>query len=382
MVRRGHNWPPSLSDDQEGFEPTEVIAMKASAVNVVFQNEAFASHEQVVFVRDRDSGLRAIIAVHDTTLGPGLGGTRMWPYETEAAALRDVLRLAQGMTYKSAMAGLSLGGAKGVILGDARTHKTLKLMLAYGQHVDRLGGYFVTGEDVGMTVADMDTVASVTPHVRGTSFGHVGDPSPHTALGVFKGIEAAAKHALGSDNIEGLSVCVQGLGNVGMALCELLCDTGVRLVVADLCDGLINEAKDRFGAKSIAADCAHAAEVDVYSPCALGATLNQRSIPDIRAKIVAGSANNQLETASDGDRLAAQNVLYAPDYVINAGGVISIAHDTEDFSSEAMVNDVMNIGQTLSAIFERSEAEGAATSAVADRMAEERLSRARCRAQG
>jgi len=351
--------------------------MKPAAVNVVFQSESFRDHEQVVFVRDKATGLRAIIAIHDSTLGPAMGGTRMWPYETEAAALRDALRLSHGMTYKSAMAGLDLGGGKAVIIGDARKDKTPELLTAYASYVDRLCGHFITGEDVGMTVADMDLMAKVTPHIRGTTSGHVGDPSPHTALGVFRGIEAAVRHKLGRNGLGGLKVCIQGLGNVGMALAELLHAAGAVLVVADIREGAVEQAQERFGATSIAADVAHTAEVDVFAPCALGGGLNGRTIPEMRASIVAGSANNQLESEGDGELLRARQMLYAPDYVINAGGVISIAHDTDGFSFEAMRGDVERIGETLSEIFERASREGVATSIIADRMAEERLVSAR-----
>lgn len=351
--------------------------MKASPVHLVFRNEAFADHEQIVFCRDVESGLSAIIAIHDTTLGPALGGTRMWPYESEAAALRDVLRLSHGMTYKNALAGLPLGGGKAVIVGDPKRHKSPALFHAYGRYVDRLGGAYLTAEDVGVSVDDVVEVGTATAHVRGIPEGGAGDPSPHTAYGVYKGIVAAARHKHGSADLDGITVCVQGLGQVGMALAELLHEAGAGLVVADVRDAAVADAVERFGAAAVSPQEAHAADCDVFAPCALGAILNERTIPELKARIVAGSANNQLERSADGERLLERGVLYAPDFVINAGGVICISHEGPDFDLEAMRKDVAAIGDTLATIFARSDAQGLATSVVADRMAEERLAEAR-----
>ena len=354
-------------------------AVKASPVHLVFGNESFADHEQIVFCRDRDSGLSAIIALHDTTFGPAMGGTRMWPYESEAAALRDVLRLAHGMTYKNALAGVGFGGGKAVILGDPKTDKTPELMRAFGRAIDRLGGNFITGEDVGIGVPDAEEIRKATPHVRGIAEGRAGDPSPHTAFGVYKGLQAAARHRLGSAKLDGVSVCIQGLGHVGLALAELLHDAGARLLVSDIDKTAVKEAAQRFGATFVVPDKAHAAPCEVFAPCALGGVLNARSIPEIRALVVAGCANNQLEAPEDGARLMERGILYAPDYVINAGGVISISHEGPDFDLGLMRRDVARIADTLGDIFKRADAESLPTSVVADRMAEERLAAGRKR---
>jgi len=353
--------------------------MKASPVHIVFGHEAYADHEQVIFCRDKDSGLKAFIAIHDTTLGPALGGTRMWPYESEAAALKDVLRLSQGMTYKNALAGVKFGGGKAVIMGDPRKDKTPALMQALGRHIDRLGGHFVTGEDVGLTVADAEEIRKTTKYVHGIAEGRAGDPSPTTAFGVFKGIEAALRHRLGSAKIRGVTVCVQGVGNVGMALCDLLHDAGAELLVADIRQANVRQACQRFGATAILPEKSHAADCDVFSPCALGGILNEHTIPEIRAGIVAGSANNQLERAEDGAHVRACGILYAPDYLINAGGVISISHEGPDFELGLMRRDVARIGETLTLIFKRADHDDLPTSVVADQMAEERLEAGRKR---
>lgn len=353
--------------------------MKASPVHIVFGHEAYADHEQVFFCRDADSGLKAVIAIHDTTLGPAMGGTRMWPYESEGAALKDALRLSQGMTYKNALAGTKFGGGKAVVIGDAKKDKTPALLRALGRHIERLNGNFITGEDVGITVADAEEIRKATRHVRGIAEGRAGDPSPTTAFGVFKGIEAALRHRIGSAKLRGVSICIQGLGNVGMALCELLHDAGAELLVADIRQACVKEACRRFGATAILPDKAHAADCDVFSPCALGGVLSEHTIPEIRAGVVAGSANNQLERAEDGALLRACGILYAPDYVINAGGVISISHEGPDFELGLMRRDVARIGETLALIFKRADHNDLPTSVVADQLAEERLQAGRKR---
>jgi leucine dehydrogenase len=350
------------------------------AVNpVVFADPAFDDHEQVVFCSDAEAGLRAIIAIHDTTLGPALGGTRMWSYLSEAVALEDALRLSRGMTYKNALANLPYGGGKAVIIGSADTDKTPELLRAFARHVNRLAGRFITGVDVGLAKADVDSMAEVTPHVRGTSNGRVGDPAPYTTLGVFKGIEAAVAHQLCSDNLQGVSVCVQGLGAVGMRLCRLLHRAGAVLTVADIREAAVRHAEEQFGATAVDPRHAHATDVDVFSPCALGAVLNHQTIPEIRARVVAGSANNQLARDEDGALLWKRGILYAPDYVINAGGVMAIAQDGPEFDPQRLLRDVLRIAETLRHVFERAEAEGIPTSVIADRMAKERLARSRAR---
>lgn len=351
--------------------------MKLTPVHLVFQNESFHDHEQILFCSDADSGLKAIIAVHSTALGPAMGGTRMWAYASEAAALQDVLRLSHGMTYKNALAGIDFGGGKAVILGDSRKDKTPERLRAFAAHVDRLSGTYITAEDVGISVADVEEMRRVTPHVRGIAEGGAGDPSPNTAFGVYKGVEAAVRHRLEAKDLSGVRVAVQGLGNVGMSLCELLHEAGADLIVADINEAKVGEAMDRFNAGQVAADMTHAADADVFAPCALGAGLNETTIPEIKARAVAGAANNQLATAEDGERLRQRNILYAPDYAINAGGVISIAHEGPQFDFALMRRDVARIGETLARIFKRADDEGRPTSVVADLMAEERLAATR-----
>jgi leucine dehydrogenase len=348
------------------------MTMQPQPISTVFENPSFDGHQEVIFVRDRESGLKAIIAIHDTRLGPALGGCRIWPFESEAAALRDVLRLSRGMTYKNALAGLKFGGAKAVIIGD-ESAKTPALLRAFGRAVDRLGGRYVTGEDVGISMADLEIIRTETAHVRGIREGGVGDPSPYTAYGVLVGMRAAVARALGRSRLDGLRVAVQGLGAVGARLCQLLHEAGARLVVADIDPGKVTRMVEEFAAEGVAADRAHAAKVDVFAPCALGAVLNERTIPAIQARVVAGSANNQLATVADGRQLMERNILYAPDYVINAGGAIAIACEGPDFDINRLKRRVESIGTTLERIFARSSIDGCPPSQVADLLAEERL---------
>lgn len=347
--------------------------MQPVAQSLVFDHPAFDDHEQVVFCHDRATGLQAIVAIHNTNLGPALGGTRMWAYRNALAAQNDVLRLSRAMTYKNALIGNGFGGGKAVIIGDPRRDKTDAMLRAFARHVERLGGQFITGEDVGIKIRDVDVMAEHCQYMRGTSRSRVGDPSAFTALGVFKGIEAAVKHRLGRVEFDGMRICVQGLGNVGMRLCRMLHRAGARLVVSDIQVGLVRQAESEFEAETICPEQAHAADVDIFAPCALGAVLNRRTVPELRAQIVAGSANNQLETNTDGDRLRKREILYAPDYVINAGGVLSIAQDTPEFSPARLRRDVIAIADVLARIYKRAQDEDQATSFIADRMAEERI---------
>lgn len=356
--------------------------MKLTPVHLVFQNESFQNHEQIVFCNDPASGLKAIIAVHSTRLGPAMGGTRMWPYSSEAAALQDVLRLSHGMTYKNALAGVSFGGGKAVIIGDPKSDKTPDALRAFAGYVGRLSGTYITAEDVGISVADVEEMRQVTTHVRGIAEGGAGDPSPNTAFGVYKGMEAAVHHRLGAKNLSGVRVAIQGLGSVGMALGELLHEAGASLVVADISSARVSEAVDRFGAETVVPEQAHTPAVDVFAPCALGAGLNESTIPEIKAVVIAGAANNQLATLADGERLRQRGILYAPDFAINAGGVISIAHEGPRFDFALMRRDVARIGETLSSIFVRADDEDRPTSVVANIIAEERLSAAKPRMLG
>jgi len=337
----------------------------------------FDGHELVVFGNDARTGLRAIIAIHSTTLGPAAGGCRMRPYATTAEAVADVLRLSRGMSYKNAMAGLALGGGKAVIMGDSRKAKTAELFEAFGRLVDSLGGRYVTAEDVGTTITDMSNVARATRYVAGlgTAPGRAGgDPGPKTALGVHLGIKAAVKFRLGRSDLKGVKVAIQGLGGVGQHLCGLLAAEGAELFVADVQAAAVQRAQEQFKAHPVAVEEVLALDVDVLSPCALGAVLNSKSIPKLRARIVAGAANNQLAQDGDGAALQAASILYAPDYVINAGGIISVSREYQGGASEAQViADIQAIPARLTEIFERARRENRPTNQVADHMARERL---------
>lgn len=340
----------------------------------IFEHPDFDDHEQIVFCRDAATGLKAIIAIHSTRLGPALGGTRRWHYACDEAGFVDALRLSKAMSYKNALAGLAYGGGKAVILRQAEAGPAeAKLLHAYGRHIDRLAGSYITAEDVGMRVSDMDEIAQSTPFVRGTSRGHVGDPAPYTARGVFHGIEAGAAHLWGTPDLNGRRVCVQGLGSVGMRLCRLLRGAGADLTVSDIGEQSVADARAEFDAATVAPTSAHSADVDIFAPCALGAILNAGSIPQIQARLVAGSANAQLETPQDGERLQERGILYAPDYAINAGGVIAVAHDGPDFDARRLDADVARIGDTLAQIFARAADEKTPPHRVADILALERL---------
>jgi leucine dehydrogenase len=346
---------------------------------MVVDHPEYDDHELVAVCRNAESGLTAIIALHDTSAGPAMGGCRVARYPALDDALTDVLRLSKGMTYKNIMAGLPYGGGKAVVVADPRTEKTPALLRAFAQAVERLGGSFITGEDVGVTVADIETMRSVTSHVRGIPLNGPGDPSPMTARGVFRGIQTAAMRRLGAADLKGVRVVVQGLGAVGMRLAALLNEAGATLFVSDIEQRRIEEAAHRLGAIGVAANACHAIEAEVYAPCALGGTLSERTIAELRVQVVAGAANNQLATPEDGRRLAEREVLYAPDYVINAGGVISTALEGPSFDPGKLVAHVDMIPVTLAGIFARAAAEGLPTSVVADRVARERLIQARAR---
>jgi leucine dehydrogenase len=345
----------------------------------VFTSPAFDDHEQVVFFFDRPSGLQAIVALHDTAAGPAIGGCRMWPYASEGEALTDVLRLAKGMTYKAAMARLPFGGGKTVIIGDPRADKSEALFRALGRAVDSLGGRYYTGEDVGTSPADMDWAGAETAFVLGRTQGSSGDPSPVTARGVWLGIRAAVRHKLGRADLAGTRVAVQGLGHVGYHVARLLAQEGARLTVADLDPTRVERAADEFGARVVAGDEILGVETDVLAPCALGGVINDDTLPRLACSIVAGAANNQLLEDRHGAALHARGILYAPDYVINAGGLINIAEELgpRGYERERALARVQIIAQTLTEVFERADREDAPTSMIADRIAEERIRRAR-----
>jgi leucine dehydrogenase len=340
----------------------------------IFTHPDFDGHEQVVFSQNGRHGLKSIIAIHNTTLGPALGGCRIWDYETEGAALSDVLRLSRGMSYKAALAGLPLGGGKSVILADSRTEKTPGMMRAMGRAVERLGGRYIIAEDVGAEVADMDEIARETRHVSGLS-GGAGDPSPWTAEGVFLSLRAAVRHRLGRD-LSGVRVSVTGLGHVGSNLCRLLAQAGVRLLVSDIREEAIARMVEAHGAAAVPVGEAHTVEADVFAPCALGAGLNEATIPQIAALIICGAANNQLAVAGDDARLAERGILYAPDYLVNAGGLISVARPSTGLSDAEARAKLERIPDTLLHVFELAEREGVAP-AAADRLAQARLNGSR-----
>jgi leucine dehydrogenase len=338
----------------------------------IFTHPDFDGHEQVVFSQNGRHGLKSIIAIHDTTLGPALGGCRIWDYETESAALSDVLRLSRGMSYKAALAGLPLGGGKAVILADSRTEKTPAMMRAMGRAVERLGGRYIIAEDVGAEVADMDEVARETRHVSGVS-GGAGDPSPWTAEGVYLSLKAAVRHQLGRDDLGGVRVSVKGLGHVGSNLCQLLAGAGARLLVSDIRPDAVARIVEDHGAEAVPVDEAHGVEADVFAPCALGAGLNQTTIRRIRAKVVCGAANNQLAVAQDDARLAEHGILYAPDYLVNAGGLISVARPSTGLSDADARAKLERIPETLLHVFELAGREGIAPGEAADRLARAHL---------
>jgi len=343
----------------------------------VFADDAFADHERVVFCHDKNSGLKAIIAIHSTALGPAAGGCRLWNYATDDEALHDVLRLSQGMSFKNAMAGLKFGGGKAVIIKTPDFQGDDALFEAFGTFVDSLGGSYITAEDVGMTVPIMEMIARKTTYVsglprEGDQAG--GDPSPKTAFGIFKGIEAAVRFKLNQDTVNGLTVAVQGAGHVGYYLCKYLAEAGAKLLIADIDQERVQRVCDEFSAVPIDIDDILSQQADVLAPCALGAVLTEASIATLQTSIIAGGANNQLKTADDGQRLTDAGILYAPDYVINGGGIINVSCEYYGGCTDAEVmQQVAAIGPRLTRIFEDAAASGKPTNEVADAQARELL---------
>ena len=339
----------------------------------VFDHADFDQHESLQFVQDPKSGLKAIIAIHSTALGPAAGGCRHWQYATDADALTDALRLSRGMTYKNAVAGLEFGGGKAVILADDAAPKSPELFHAFGRAVEELGGKYITAEDVGCSVEDMRQVNEVTGYVSGLprSGGNAGgDPSPLTALGVFLGIEAAVESRLGIDSLQGIRVAVQGVGHVGLHLCRLLHEAGAILTVSDVNRDNLQLTRDELPVTEIAPADLLYADVDVLAPCALGNILTSQTIPKLKARIVAGAANNQLATEADGARLADRDILYAPDYVINAGGIINVAREYYGGSSEEQVRtEIDGIPERLKLIFDEAKTSKQPTNIIADELA-------------
>ena len=339
-----------------------------------FENAENQGHESVHQFYDPQTGLKAIIAIHSTALGPGAGGCRMWQYEDEASAIRDALRLSRGMTYKNAMAGLPLGGGKAVIMINPDAPPSDDFFRAFGRCVDSLNGLYVTAEDVGVSVDNMRLVKEVTDFVAGlpsTDGSAGGDPSPWTADGVFLGLEAAAKHRLGADSLDGKRVAVQGVGKVGYDLCRQLHAAGASLVISDVNQQNLARTRDDFGARVVAPEKILFEDVDILAPCALGAILNENSIPDIKASVIGGAANNQLATGQDGQRLFDRNILYAPDYVINGGGITSVSLEYMGDKTQADVHaQIALIPGRLTEIFVDSDRLQTPTNVIADSMAE------------
>ena len=327
--------------------------------------------EAIHFVNDEESGLKAIVAIHSTVMGPATGGTRIWNYATEEEALYDVLRLSRGMTFKNAVSGVTMGGAKGVIIGDPKTIKTEKLMLAYGRFVENLGGQFTTGEDVNMTDADVEIMARVTKYVAGIGGeGRGGDPSPYTARGVYRGMQAASKEKFGSDSLRGKTVAVQGCGKVGTELCRWLHEDGANLIVADVNTESVERVKALYGATAVTPEEIRFVECDVFAPCAMGAVIGVAEVPKLKCQIIAGAANNVLVDAAAGDALHARGILYVPDYVINGGGVISIFLEIQRIHTEETANARMDgIYDNVKNVLDFAKQEDIPTYQAADRYA-------------
>jgi len=357
------------------LEATDVeVEELAESTPEIFDLLSAMGHEQVVINHDPSCDYRSIIAIHDTTLGPALGGTRFWNYATSGDALVDVLRLSRGMTYKAAVAGLNLGGGKAVIIGDNKVADREMLMRAHGRAIDSLGGRYITAEDVGVSVEDMDFVHMETEYVVGIQ-GRSGDPSPVTAYGVYRGMKACALKKYGSDELKGRVVAVQGAGHVGFHVCKHLVEEGAKVFVCDIDPARIASAKDDLGAEIVPTDEIYDVEADIFAPCAMGAVINDETLPRLAVDIVAGSANNQLESDEHGGRLDDRGILYAPDYVINGGGLINVYSELAGWSLERSKRKAGEIYNVLLAIFDVAESEGIPSGEAADRVAEQRLGR-------
>ncbi|MAY83830.1 MAG: leucine dehydrogenase [Flavobacteriales bacterium] len=357
---------------------SEVLDLEKVSVdqNPVIQKMLQNEHEQIVFCQDKVSGLKAIIAIHNTTLGPALGGTRMWMYDNEVEALNDVLRLSRGMSYKASISGLNLGGGKAVIIGDSYTQKTEALFRRFGKFVDSLNGKYITAEDVGVSPREMEFVNMETKHVTGLpeSLGGSGDPSPVTAYGVYMGMKAAAKEQWGSDSLSGKRVLVQGVGHVGQTLVDYLSKENASIMLCDINEGRVNEIAAKYGAEVIADKDLFETDMDIYAPCALGATLNDNSIGKLKAQIVAGAANNQLaDENTHGKMLQEKGIIYAPDFLINAGGLINVYREVAGISREKAMELTENIYNTTLDIFSKANEQGITTHKAALQIAEERI---------
>ena len=338
----------------------------------LFDTVAEMGHEQLVLCQDSASGYRGIVAIHSTVLGPALGGTRFWSYATDEEAIVDALRLARGMTYKNAVAGLNLGGGKSVIIGDNKTAFREMIFRAHGRFVESLGGRYITAEDVGTSTADMDYVHMETDYVSGLA-GRSGDPSPVTAHGVFRAIQASAKERWGTDDLSTRTVSLQGCGHVGYYLSKELHEAGAKLVVTDIDAERVKRVVNEFGARGVGADEIYGTTADIFAPCALGAIVNDKTIPLLKVEIVAGAANNQLLEERHGDELERRNILYAPDYVANAGGVINVYSELAGWTSARSFRKADEIYETVRKVFEIAKEEKVPTYLAADRLAKQRI---------
>ncbi|WP_374011644.1 Glu/Leu/Phe/Val dehydrogenase [Pseudoxanthomonas koreensis] len=334
-----------------------------------------SGHEQVVFCNNPDAGLKAIIAVHNTVLGPALGGVRMRPYVNEADAVRDVLRLSRTMTYKNALAGLNIGGGKAVILGNPKTDKTEALMRAFGRAVEALGGRYITAEDVGTDVTDMELLYLETEYVAGVHqvHGGSGDPAPFTAYGTLQGLMASLQRKFGHEEVGKVSIAVQGLGHIGMELAKLLKERGAKLFVADLDPAKVERAVAEFGAEAVGCEEIYEVAADVFAPCAMEGGIGEDTVERLKAKVVCGSANNQLASHAVGDELHRRGILYAPDYAVNAGGVMNVSLEIDGYNRERAMRLIRSIYHNVSTIYDLSEREGISPQYAADRIAEARL---------
>ena len=355
---------------------TEVVnSNELHKIDPVFGQLSFDNHEQIVFCNDKDTGLKAIIGIHNTVLGPALGGTRMWKYNNEWEALNDVLRLSRGMTFKSAISGLNLGGGKAVIIGDSKADKTPEMIIKFGEFINSLSGKYITAEDVGTTTADMDLIRDVTPHVTGISQsrGGSGNPSPVTAYGVYMGMKAAAKYQFGTDNLSGKKVLVQGIGNVGETLIKHLTAEGALVQMTDINEARLQEIHAKYGAQIFTGDI-YSADVDIYAPCALGATINDETVNKIQAKVIAGAANNQLAVEEiHGKILKDRGIAYAPDFLINAGGIINVYAEIVGYDSAEALRRTENIYNTTLEIFSFAEQNNITTHQAALSIAQKRI---------
>ena len=342
---------------------------------MLFDTLSQTGHEQVVYCHNKDAGLKAIIAIHNTVLGPALGGLRMWPYKTEQEALNDVLRLSRGMTYKAAVSGLNLGGGKAVIIGDPSRDKTEALFRAFGRFVNSLGGRYITAEDVGIDVNDMEYVFRETEYVSGVHqvFGGSGDPSPFTAAGTMQGIMASLQQRFGNEDVGKYSYAVQGVGHVGYNLIKLLREQHAKVFVTDINRDAVKRVVDELGCEAVGLDEIYDVDADVYCPCALGGTINKETLPRFKFKIVCGAANNQLATEECGDELERRGILYAPDYAVNAGGLMNVSIELEGYNRERAMRMMRTIYYNVGSIFKIAKRDGISSWKAADRMGEERI---------